>query len=146
MGRALCLEHSNPAVNYFLDHYTLESVVRAMDTLGMIEDLNILDLARAAFHRAFPGRQPGEPGPGSVHAAMDLLRAVGAATPKGIPRHKLATGEGWLISPREITAALDAYQQADPEQREAIGARIDDWAPWIDFLHVAGDHHGLRSN
>ncbi|MEU5388719.1 hypothetical protein [Kitasatospora cineracea] len=145
MGRALTLEGGSPAT-YFLDHFTFEIVVRAMDSLGMIQDLNILDLARAAFHRALPGRPLSQIDPGDVRAVMEGLRAVGVADPTGIPRHKLNTAEGWLITPREITAALAAYQQAEPERREAVAARIDEWATWIDFLHTAGDHAGLRSN
>ncbi|MEU8919535.1 hypothetical protein AB0D10_01190 [Kitasatospora sp. NPDC048545] len=145
MGRVLTLEHSDPLAHYYLDHFTYESVVRAMDSLGMIQDLRILDLARAAFHRAIPGIPLNQVGPDDVRTAMDALRAVGAAEPSGIPRHKLATAEGWLISPQEITAALDSYHRAAPEQREAVAARIDDWKPLIDFLHIAGDHHGLRS-
>ncbi|MFC8449515.1 hypothetical protein [Kitasatospora sp. NPDC057223] len=145
MGRVLTLEGGSPAAHYFFDHFNFEAVVRAMEGLGMIQDLNILDLARVAFHRAFPGHLPDRPGPTSVHAAMEALRAVGAADPTGIPRHKLGTAEGWLITPGEITAALAAYHQADPERRDAVAGRIDEWATWIGFLHAAGDHGGLRS-
>ncbi|MFD7639602.1 hypothetical protein ACFV4P_03020 [Kitasatospora sp. NPDC059795] len=146
MGRALILEGGSPAAHMFLDHFTFESVVRAMDNLGMIQDLNILDLARVAFHRALPGRPLSQIDPGDVHTVMGDLRAVGAAEPTGIPRHKLATAESWLIISREITAALAAYQQAEPERREAVAARIDEWTAFVDFLHLAGDHAGLRSN
>ncbi|MFJ4791718.1 hypothetical protein [Kitasatospora purpeofusca] len=146
MGRVITLEGGSPAAHYFLDHFNFEVIVRAMDGLGMIQDLNILDLARVAFHRAFPGLLPSGPGPASVQAAMDALRAVGAATPSGIPRHKLATAESWLITPAEITAALAAYHRAEPDRRAAVAERIDQWTTWIAFLHTAADHGGLRTD
>ncbi|MFJ8430396.1 hypothetical protein ACIQ9P_03730 [Kitasatospora sp. NPDC094019] len=144
MGRAFHLDAVTPTVTYFLDHFTHDRILRAMTNLGMIQDLEILDLARMALHRAFPGEQPPAAGPNATAAAIEALRAVGVAEPAGIPRHKLATAEGWLITPAEITAALDAYQRAPFDDCAATGDRIDDWQPWIDFLHLAGDHNGLR--
>ncbi|MFD4394384.1 hypothetical protein [Kitasatospora sp. NPDC058478] len=144
MGRAFRLELSDPTVTYFLDHFTHDRVVRAMDRLGMIQDLPY-DLAHAAdcshdLAHVLAAVDPQE-------AVEEKVRAVLTASipnPAGIPRHKLATGDGWLVTPAEITAALAAYQRAPHDERTAVSALIDDWDRWIEVLHIAGDHAGFR--
>lgn len=143
MGRAYHLDGEYSAT-YFLDHFAHAAVLRAMDGFGMIQDLDVLRLAETAFDIAFRGERPVE---GAANKALvEALREAGAAEPAGIPRHKIATGEGWLITPPEITAALDAYQRAPHDDRAATSARIDDWDGWIEFLHLAGDFAGIRSH
>ncbi|GAA1161742.1 hypothetical protein F4556_005077 [Kitasatospora gansuensis] len=144
MGRAYRLNGNEYSAVYFLDHFTHAAVLRAMDGFGMIQDLDVLRLAETAFDSAFREGRPVDDS--ATKALVEALREAGAAEPAGIPRHKLSTGEGWLITPREITAALNAYQQAPRDERAAAVARIDDWGGWIDFLHTAGDFLGLRSH
>ncbi|RGD59392.1 hypothetical protein DR950_17770 [Kitasatospora xanthocidica] len=146
MGRAYQLELSDPTVTYFLDHFTHDRVVRAMDRLGMIQDLHydlpFLTAALYDLERELMGADPQE----TVTAKKNAVSAASAPNPTGIPRYKVETGENWLITPAEITAALAARQRAPHGERAAVSALIDEWDPWIDFLHMAGDHAGLRSN
>ncbi|MEU3566891.1 hypothetical protein AB0E96_00450 [Kitasatospora sp. NPDC036755] len=150
MGRAYQLELSDPTVTYFLDHFTHARVVRAMDRLGMIQDLHgqMFNLAASAHDNAlaltgeFLPAHPQDAAAATLHGVL----TASIPNPAGIPRHKLATGENWLIAPAEITAALAAHQRAPHDERAAVSALIDEWDPWIDFLHTAGDHAGLRSN
>ncbi|MGW7579706.1 hypothetical protein ACWGKU_05070 [Kitasatospora sp. NPDC054768] len=154
MGRAYQLEACDPTVTYFLDHFTHDRILRAMDRFGMIQDLHdhLLDLALNAQGNAqgnAQARAGGHPPAHPQDAVEAMLRGVLTASipnPAGIPRYKLATGEGWLVTPAEITAALAAHQRASREDRAAASSLIDDWAPWIEFLHVAGDRAGIRSN
>ncbi|MDY0811423.1 hypothetical protein [Kitasatospora purpeofusca] len=143
MGRAYHLDGEHSAT-YFLDHFTHAAVLRAMDGFGMIQDLDVLRLAETAVDSAFRRGDPVDDS--ATKALVEALREAGTAEPTGIPRHKLATGEGWLITPPEITAALDTYQRAPHDDRAATSARIDDWDGWIGFLHLAGDLAGIRSH
>ncbi|MFF8769042.1 hypothetical protein [Kitasatospora sp. NPDC015120] len=143
MGRAYHLDGEYSAT-FFFDHFTHATVLRAMDGFGMIHDLDMLRLAETAFDRAIRGGRSVDDS--ATKAVVEALREAGAAEPAGIPRHKLATGDGWLITPPEITAALDAYQRAPYDDRAATSARIDDWDGWIGFLRLAGDFAGIRSH
>ncbi|WP_455403023.1 hypothetical protein [Streptomyces bambusae] len=62
----------------------------------------------------------------------------------GIAAYKLGSNDGWLVSPREIGAALEAYEKAPVEDREAAGREFDPWVPWIGFLTEARGRGGFH--
>lgn len=68
---------------------------------------------------------------------------------KTIPGHKFSSNDRWIVTPDEIEAALEAYEQCSKEYVEKIiaWARImprDNWYRWIEFLRKAKDHAGFR--
>ncbi|MEU5388718.1 hypothetical protein [Kitasatospora cineracea] len=76
-------------------------------------------------------------------AVLDRLEGHDPAT-TGIPQYKVAYNEGWLIAPKEIEAALNAYDSSPADQRrDAENSFHGDWKRWIAFLREAADS-GIR--
>ncbi|MGW1769844.1 hypothetical protein ACWCQL_38085 [Streptomyces sp. NPDC002073] len=87
----------------------------------------------------------------TVQAAMDRVEgvheAIRTADPggPGIADYKLMSNDGWLVTPREITAALKAYENAPPADREAAARELGPhWTSWIAFLTRGRDRGGFR--
>jgi hypothetical protein len=58
-----------------------------------------------------------------------------------IPRHKLWTNDGWLITPDELTAALPHAPTTALDRRQRP---IPWWRQWLDYLDTARGHGGFR--
>ena len=70
------------------------------------------------------------------------------ARPTGVHAHKIATSDGWWITPAECLAALDAYERSpwrrhvtrvlpDPEERRV-------WSAWLRMLRLGANGSGLH--
>ncbi len=129
MGRTFRLEHHpvDASTTVVLDHSTYDRIVHAMDRHGMIHDLPYPQ------HRA-----PADP------EERRAFLAATVAEPAGIPRHKLTVDGEWLITPRELTAALGAYYAHPIEQRNTADQAVDQWRPWIGLLLSGGNYLGVR--
>lgn len=85
----------------------------------------------------------------AARAYRDQVEAHLALHPEGgdtIPIHKLRSNDGWIVTPREITAALDSYA-AHPGVWAALEASAVDhtyWGQWIAWLRRAVDYGGIR--
>jgi hypothetical protein len=58
-----------------------------------------------------------------------------------IPRHKLWTNDGWLITPDELTAALPHAPSTAVDRRQRP---VPWWRQWLDYLDGARGHGGIR--
>jgi hypothetical protein len=58
-----------------------------------------------------------------------------------IPRHKLWTNDGWLITPEELDAALPHAPSSALDRRQRP---IPWWTQWLDYLNGACGHGGIR--
>jgi hypothetical protein len=58
-----------------------------------------------------------------------------------IPRHKLWTSDGWLITPAELTAALPHAPRTALDRRQRP---IPWWSQWLAYLDGARGHGGVR--
>jgi len=58
-----------------------------------------------------------------------------------IPRHKLWTNDGWLITPDELDAALPYAPTSALDRRQRP---IPWWRQWLDYLDGARGHGGVR--
>ncbi|MEU0937631.1 hypothetical protein [Embleya sp. NPDC005971] len=67
-----------------------------------------------------------------------------APLPVGIPAHKLSANGGWLVTPREISAALLAYSMASPMDRASARGVYGRWDEWVLFLVDACEVGGFR--
>lgn len=66
-----------------------------------------------------------------------------AATPAGIPPHKLGSNDGWLVTPREIEAALAALGDRDREAiAEATGLDNESVGYFMGFIDYLRDCRG----
>jgi hypothetical protein len=62
----------------------------------------------------------------------------------GIPVGKFSSNDGWLVTPRQIAAALEAYAAATEGARAAATAKREWFADWIAWLGHAKDRGGFR--
>jgi hypothetical protein len=60
---------------------------------------------------------------------------------KVIPRHKLWTNDGWLITPDELEAALSHAPSSALDRRQRP---IPWWRLWMEYLDGARGHGGVR--
>jgi hypothetical protein len=58
-----------------------------------------------------------------------------------IPRHKLWTNDGWLITPAELDAALPHAPTSALDRRQRP---IPGWTQWLDYLDTGRGHGGIR--
>ncbi|MGW8782402.1 hypothetical protein ACWGNM_30670 [Streptomyces sp. NPDC055796] len=102
--------------------------------------------ARAVLEKApedEDARQAAEAARARLSAAMEAVRVAdpGGA---GISHYKLCSNDAWLVSPREIEAALKAYACTAAEDREEAVRDFPQWDSWIRFLTEAQARGGLR--
>jgi hypothetical protein len=58
-----------------------------------------------------------------------------------IPRHKLWTNDGWLLTPDELDAALPHAPTNATDRRQRL---IPWWTQWLDYLDTGRGHGGIR--
>ncbi|MGW5342929.1 hypothetical protein [Streptomyces sp. NPDC004050] len=88
-------------------------------------------------------RQALEAARSRVQAARDAVRAADPGGP-GIAHYKLCSNDAWLVTPREIAAALKTYASAEAQDRAEAARACDQWESWIQFLSNARDRGGFR--
>ncbi|MGG8408242.1 hypothetical protein ACM614_17380 [Streptomyces sp. 12297] len=79
--------------------------------------------------------------------AEGVHEAIRTADPDGpgIAAYKLTSNDGWLVTPRELDAALKAYESAPSEDRAAAEDEFGPyWTAWIEFLTRAQGRGGFR--
>lgn len=87
-------------------------------------------------------------------AAPDGVRAYRAAEratldgdadePAGIPTYKLCSNDGWLVTEREITAALTRYDSLSEAERVTAVRGLAWWPEWLGYLRKAAKTGGFR--
>lgn len=84
----------------------------------------------------------------AYNEAVDKLTGQhGTSEDPTIPLHKFGSNDGWLVTPDEIKAALDAW-----EHRANTGVSTETWSliqteywgEWITWLELAAEHDGFR--
>ena len=72
------------------------------------------------------------------------LRAHNPDVP-GMTITKFRSNDGWIVTPEEITGALEMWELADPALKNKVRATAGDyWEQWIDFLKTAAAGSGFR--
>ncbi|MFE0104530.1 hypothetical protein [Streptomyces sp. NPDC059009] len=133
---------------------TMAAAVDALDALGMIshssarpdpprpEDFGVTE---AETERWRGTRIPDLPDHVRTFAkALVAMAESEAEHPDGIPCYKLTSNRGWLVTPREISAAFGWWASASRERRRQATDGLAWWPSWIDFLKRARDHGGFR--
>ena len=79
--------------------------------------------------------------------ALDRLTSQhGESSNPTIPLHKFGSNDGWVVTPDEIRAALEAWDgdSADLSAETDELIQTDYWNKWIAYLRLAADHEGFR--
>ncbi|MFF4482965.1 hypothetical protein ACFY1A_38990 [Streptomyces sp. NPDC001520] len=79
--------------------------------------------------------------------AMDSFLSWTPAQVDGIAVHKLGSNDGWIVTAREIHAALAAYEENRGKDPAFLSQLIEEaswWPQWIDYLTAAAKHEGFR--
>lgn len=63
---------------------------------------------------------------------------------RGIPIGKFGSNDGWLVTPRQIEAALSAWHGQPEHVQTGVEAEFTWWSEWITFLAYAKDRGGFR--
>lgn len=63
---------------------------------------------------------------------------------RGIPIGKFDSNDGWLVTPRQIEAALKAWRGQPQQVRERTEAEYQWWPGWVAFLAYAQGRCGFR--
>lgn len=141
--------------NYFRFAFTaMPRTLDAMNNFGMLVELPVPSYPQlSAYGLTRADFQPGiAPDLNTVNRIAEFRAAYQAAKnasdpkPTGIPRYKLYSTEGFLVTVAEITAALTTYD-AHPGVAVAempVGDPI--WRFWMNFLRRAQAHGGLRTH
>ena len=63
-----------------------------------------------------------------------------------IPLHKFSSNDGWLVTPDEISAALEAWDNRTENLTEHTVKTMAEkhWGEWIAYLRLAATHEGFR--
>ncbi|RII06833.1 hypothetical protein DSC45_35320 [Streptomyces sp. YIM 130001] len=61
-----------------------------------------------------------------------------------IPAYKLMSNDGWLVTERETTAALHAWESVTPEAQAQTLTDNPWWLEWLDFLEYNATRGGFR--
>ncbi|MFD1656964.1 hypothetical protein ACFSL4_01620 [Streptomyces caeni] len=92
------------------------------------------------------GQQPVKPEAVTFAKTIDEHLAWHPDPPFGIALHKFGSNDGWLVTPQEIAAALEAYRtHSGDEVKVIVGAEgLDYWLKWIAYLERAQHRGGFR--
>ena len=84
-----------------------------------------------------------------------LLSRHGDDPTPTIPTHKFGSNDGWIVTPEEIRAALDAYEKFQNDPGRDLSALSEQtvqiiatgyWGQWIAYLQRAAEHGGFAVN
>lgn len=90
---------------------------------------------------------PDEPKNDAERSFLAACEAVCAFEPQpvlGIPVGKFGTNDGWLVTPAQIAAALEAHRDAPEAHKQPLVGDIEWWPDWIAFLEYAQGRGGFR--
>lgn len=146
--------------SYFrLNIWGMRTALDLMEALGMLTDESMPKWPRPEEYGLT--QSPADPdwfeeGPDKAKAERALTaagrrfladqRAVADADHggPGIAAYKFTSNDGWLVTPREIEAALKAYESAQAEDKAAVTQSDPWWPSWIAYLSFARERGGIR--
>jgi hypothetical protein len=111
--------------------------------LDGMEALGMLDLRRGPDNEEWQ-RIDFDGDEDKAQAEAEMLRTRTAERPTGIPSFKFGSNDGWLVTPEEITAALERYEKPPAGWFEGHDIEEDYWDEWIEFLRKAIERGGFR--
>lgn len=77
-------------------------------------------------------------------AAVEAALAFEPVPVRGIPVGKFCSNDGWLVTPAQCAAALDAWHAQPDAVRARIEGETEWWGRWIAYLTYAKDRGGFR--
>ncbi|WP_102158720.1 hypothetical protein [Zhihengliuella halotolerans] len=96
---------------------------------------------------ARPDDEDDEEAMAAYRQTRDALTARHTTAEPTIPSHKFGTNDGWIVTPDEIRAALQAWADADKNALPLGIAEIrpvDYWDRWIAYLELAATADGFE--
>lgn len=160
---------SSADINYFrLNVWGMSTMRDHMDTLGMLADRYPMPEFPSAEEFGITNEEwwefdpdevdendstPVKPGVLKMHEASEIHRRWSPQDVPGIPAHKLGSNDGWIVTPFDCRAALDAYANAKASNPEAVEAIRAEWAEgdgsnyfdeWIAWLERAAAGSGFQ--
>ena len=141
--------------NYFRFAYTaLPRTLDAMKNFGMLVELPVPSYPELSTYGLAgvdlrPGTKYDESTANRVAEFRTAYRAVKDASetvPTGIPRYKIDSNDGFLVTVAEITAALTTYDAHPGVAIAEMPVGDPTWGTWIAFLRQAQAHGGLRTH
>jgi len=144
--------HANGA-RYHLSNRQMSDAITAMEQAGMTRPVPVPPFPQPSSYGTSGDEydawldgvdrgQPVQPSPELTYY-LDALDAHLAANydAQVIPRHKLWTNDGWLITPDELDAALPQAPATALDRRQRP---IPWWRQWLDYLDSGRSHGGVR--
>lgn len=140
---------------YFRFAYTaLPRALDAMKNFGMLVELPVPSYPQLyAYGLAGADLRPGlkhHPSTAKVIAefrtAYLAVKDASETVPTGIPRYKIDSNDGFLVTVAEITAALTTYDAQPGVAIAEMPVGDPTWGLWIAFLRRAQAHGGLRTH
>ena len=138
---------------YHLSNRQMSDAITVMEQAGMARQVPAPPFPQPSIHGASSDEydayldavdrgdtvQPGPELAAYLDARDEHLQANYDA--QVIPRHKLWTNDGWLITPEELTAALPHAPSSAVDRRQRP---IPWWRQWLEYLEAARGHGGVR--
>ncbi|MFI5800944.1 hypothetical protein [Streptomyces sp. NPDC051677] len=141
--------------NYFRFAFTaLPRTLDAMKNFGMLVELPVPSYPElSAYGLAGVDLRPGTKYDGSTtnrvaefRTAYQAVKDASETVPTGIPRYKIDSNDGFLVTVAEITAALTTYDAHPSVAIAEMPVGDPTWGIWIAFLRHAQAHGGLRTH
>ncbi|MEW2117711.1 hypothetical protein AB0945_21470 [Streptomyces sp. NPDC005474] len=141
--------------NYF--RFALTALPRTLDAMknfGMLVELPVPSYPElSAYGLAGVNLRPGTKYDESTanrvaefRAAYQAVKDASEPVPTGIPRYKIDSNDGFLVTVAEITAALATYDAHPSVAIAEMPVGDPTWGNWIAFLRHAQAHGGLRTH
>lgn len=166
MGYDMYIENSpddaseDSGASYFrLNIFGMSRYREFMNQLGMVttdytlppwpekpDSVDWEDVSVVRYPEDYEGNQPVKPEAVTFAKTVDKHLAWHPDPPFGIALHKLGSNDGWLVTPEEIAAALEAYRNHSGDKvKVMVGAdQPDYWLQWIAYLERARQRGGFR--
>lgn len=104
------------------------------------------DVSAVRYPDDHDGQQPVKPEAVTFAKTIETHLAWHPDELSGIAVHKFGSNDGWLVTPEEITGALESYRTHSGDKVKAMVSTegLDRWLQWIGFLESAHRHGGFR--
>ncbi|MCX5328105.1 hypothetical protein [Streptomyces sp. NBC_00140] len=141
--------------NYFRFAFTaLPRTLDAMKNFGMLVELPVPPYPElSAYGLAGVDLRPGTKYDQSTanrvaefRTAYQAVKDASETMPTGIPRYKIDSNDGFLVTVAEITAALATYDAHPGVAIAEMPVGDPTWRTWIAFLRHAQAQGGLRTH
>jgi len=135
--------------NFSLNMYGMGAYADAMLDLGMAHEST--NPVTSAGWESLPEDYETDEEEAAYYEASDKLTGQhGDSDNPTIPLHKFGSNDGWYVTPGEIRAALDAWENFEagtpdgfsPKTLELVQTEL--WGEWIAYLELAAEHDGFR--